>query len=240
MTPTTTKHGAVSDPLASSPELKHQTQHDATATDLDRKFRLLDLPVELQRLVIYHALNGPYDITLTYERISMLRSTFKVLGIPPTTLPLLLTSHHISDLTSKWHVSLFTGRLVLNSVFILVPLRRQSRFEYLRTHTRILHFSDSSVHPERWGRYFDSFGALRQIEIEFPMVKKLDVELPLDDVLGGREDQRLIGCLDRFMVSLLGGSGLKFLITARFALKEGFGDWSGVVVSGLLSVTLLE
>lgn len=209
------------------------SKYDTPIDGPDETFRLLDLPAELQSLVIRHALGGLYDITLNHERISMLRSIYRIVGISASTLPLLLTSHHIHNLTSPIRHTLFTGRLILNSVFILVPLRRQARFEWLRTHTRILHFSDSSVHPERWGRYFDTFEGLKTIEIEFPIVKKLDHAVKLDDVLGGKEDQRLVGCLDRFMISLLGGYGLEFWITARFALKEGLGDWDGVVVSNV-------
>lgn len=203
-------------------------------------FRLLDLPLELQRLVFYHYFGGPYDITLDNERLTMLRSRFHVLGVPP--LDLLLTSQHICTHAAPIRHSLFTGRLVLNSVFILVPLRRQERFQWLRDNTRILHFSDSSVHPERWGRYFGVLQGLRRLEIVFPSVIKLGTTNRLsafddwgaEDVMDGRGevDEWLIGSLDKFRLTLvdqLREGMLEVVVTQRYDLKRGTGEEEIVV-----------
>lgn len=189
------------------PQTASQTS-DRTPTPIFRpnEFRLLDLPVELQRLVIYHYFGGPYDITLENERLTMLRSRFHVLGMPRSEL--CRVSKHIHSHAAPMRPALFTGRLILNSVFILVPLRRQDRFQWLRDHTRILHFSDSSMHPERWARYFDGLAALQKLEIAFPWPIKLeDLDekgLAVKDLISGRGDAMLVGALDAFRLTLVG------------------------------------
>jgi len=198
-----------------------------------QRFALLDLPLELQRLVFYQYFGGFYDITLEHERLSMLRSRFHVLGIPP--LDLVLTSKYIHAHAAPIRHSLFTGRLILNSVFILVPLRRQERFLWLREHTRILHFSDSSVHPERWSTYFGALQSLGRLEIVFPSVirPRLKRATPsrrskisawsVEDVLSGKKevDEWLIGTLDEFRLTLLNQlreGHLEVVVTQRYGL----------------------
>ena len=209
-------------------------------------FPLLDLPLELQRHVLYHALGGPagYDITLEYERLTMLRSRFHILGIPSVNL--LLASKHIFNLAHPLRQAQFTGRLILNSVFILVPLRRQDRFQWLRNHTKILHFSDSSVHPERWSRYFDSFANLQRLEIDFAVVKKLEFvpnadgdgqglreAMTLERVLQRKEDEALLASLDSFRIALveqLRSGKLDVVVKQMYALP-GEAEKGTIVVS---------
>lgn len=195
-----------------------------------RTFRLLDLPIELQRLVFFHYFGGEYDITLDYERITMLRTRFHIHGQPP--INLLLVNKYINDHTAAMRKSLFSGRLVLNSVFILIPLQRQERFQWLRDHTRILHFTDSSVRPERWARYFESFKGLRRLEIDFPMVKKLEREggLDLEDVMNGKEDDLLLSSLDEFRMALveqLRDGRVEVVVKQRYSLCEASASSSG-------------
>ncbi|KAK5089370.1 hypothetical protein LTR70_007082 [Exophiala xenobiotica] len=206
-------------------------------------FPLLSLPLELQRLILTHALGGPhgYNITLENERLTMLRSRFHVYGLPP--ISLLLVSRHLHTHAAPIRAALFTGRLILNSVFILVPLRRQERFAWLREHTRILHFSDSSVHPERWGRYFGVLGGLRRLEIVFGGVVRVGRDKDagvgvgvgvgfagqgwsVQRVMGGgREvDEWLVGSLDGFRLALvdqLREGRLEVVVTQRYDLKGG-------------------
>jgi len=209
-----------------------KTISSAMSNYLKTRFRLLDLPVELQRLVFFHYFGGWYDITLEYERLTMLRSRFHVKGVPPHDL--LLVSKHVYEHAAPLRRSLFTGRLILHSVFILVTLRRSERFAWLKDNARILHFSDSSVHPERWSRYYGCFPDLRRLEIDFPMVKKLGVPVDLTKILDGTEDDMLIASMDAFQLSLvdqLREGRIEVILSQRFSLKEGLEDWRGVVVS---------
>lgn len=179
-------------------------------------FRLLDLPLEIQRLIVFHCLGGvDYDITVECERLTMLRSRYLIIGYP---LPgLLYVSRHLYDLTAEIRHQMFSGRLVLNSVFTLIPLKRQARFEWLRHHTRFLHFSDSSINPERWSTYFDCFRNMKRLEVHFPNSKKIS---PLsrtglhsdedtnnvrsaEEVLNGAYDEAMVSSLDKFKLALL-------------------------------------
>lgn len=195
------------------------------------RFPLLDLPIELQRLVYFHYFGGYYDITLEYERLTMLRSRFHVNGIPA--YDLLLVSKHVCEHAGPLRLSLFTGRLILHSVFILVTIRRSERFVWLKDHTRILHFSDSSVHPERWSGYYSSFQALRRLEIDFPRIKRLEYG-DLDRIMNGMEDDMLIASMDAFQLSLVDQTRegkIEVILSQRFALKDGVEGWQGIVVS---------
>lgn len=196
-------------------------------------FPLLDLPVELQRLIYYHYFGGSYDITVDYERLTMLRSKFHILGVPSTDL--LRVSKHVYEHAAGARRDAFSGRLILNSVFILVPLRKQPRFEWLRLNTTILHFSDSSVHPERWSRYWDSFSSLKRLEICFPKIKEPDCVVELGDVLAGKVDEQLVASLDVFRMSLvdqLREDRLEVVVRQKFCAKkeEGMALWDGLVV----------
>lgn len=195
------------------------------------RFRLLDLPVELQRLIFLHYFDGRYDITLEYERLTMLRSRFHVRGVPPCDL--LLVSKHVHKHAAPLRQSLFTGRLILHSVFILVTLRRSDRFNWIKAHTRILHFSDSSVHPERWNRYYICFPELQRLEIDFPTVKRLEA-VNLDEILNGKEDDLLVASMDAFQLSLvdqLREQRIEVILSQRYCLKDGLEGWRGTVVS---------
>lgn len=212
------------------------------AMDSKAHFPLLDLPVELQRLVFYHYFGGSYDITVDSERLTMLRSKFHVIGVPSTNL--LCVSKHVHRHAASVRRDTFSGRLILNSVFILIPLGKQVRFEWLRENTTILHFSDSSVHPERWSRYWDSFCRLRRLEICFPKIKEVGMGLDreedgtarLEDVLAGKLDQVLLGSLDVFRMSLvdqLRDDRLEVMVRQKFCAKRRDGEqpsWDGLVV----------
>lgn len=207
----------------------------------EAQFALLDLPVELQRLVFYHYFGGSYDITVDSERLTMLRSKFHVIGVPSTAL--LRVSKHVHRHAASVRRDTFSGRLILNSVFILIPLGKQPRFEWLRDNTTILHFSDSSVHPERWSRYWDSFTSLKRLEICFPKIKEVDCAGRLDDVLSGKVDEALLESLDVFRMSLvdqLREDRLEVVVRQKFCAKSGEQEplWEGLVVS--LSVFLLR
>lgn len=213
------------------------------------QFPLLDLPVELQRLVFYHYFGGTYDITVDSERLTMLRSKFHVLGMPSTAL--LRVSKHVNRHATSVRRDSFSGRLILNSVFILIPLGKQSRFEWLRENTTILHFSDSSVHPERWSRYWDSFCSLRRLEICFPKVKEVECGggdgvgggtnaprgIGLAEILDGKVDDVLLGSLDLFrmcLVNQLREDKLEVVVRQKFCAKGRDGEmpaWDGLVVS---------
>lgn len=205
-----------------------------TGEEVQLRFPLLDLPVELQRLIFYHYFGGSYDITVDYERLTMLRSKFHILGVPSSAL--LRVSKHVHDHAASVRRDTFSGRLILNSVFILIPLRKQARFEWLRANTRILHFSDSSVNPERWSRYWDSFTALKRLEICFPGIKEVESAVSLEDILSGKQDAALVGSLDVFRISLvdqLREAKLEVVVRQKFCAKseENRALWDGLVVS---------
>lgn len=198
------------------------------------QFPLLDLPIEIQRLIFYHYLGGSYDITLEHERLTMLRSRFSITGIP--SYDLLLTCKHFYEHAGPMRRSLFTGSLILHSVFILVPLKRQDRFRWLRENVQCLHFSDSSVHPERWSTYYESFRNLRRLEIDFPLVRKLLSSatsgqgdgggIKLEDVLEGKEDTLLSTSLDELQMSLLASLStgrLEVFVTQKYNIPPGLG-----------------
>lgn len=195
-------------------------------------FRLLDLPAEIQRL-IYAQYYGSWEVTLEYERLTMLRSRFHMTGVPP--IDLLLTAHVVSDVARPMRWQCFSGRLILNSVFILVPLRRQERFAWLRDNVRTLHFSDSSVHPERWNRYYDSFVNLKRLEIEFPRIIELECAT-LTDLMQGRQDEILVESLDTFRLALVEQSQagtMEVVVGQRYTCRPGvLNRWSGILVSG--------
>lgn len=203
--------GSLTSPLKFTP-----VEPDLILPVWSEPFRLLDLPLEMQRLIISHCLGGvDYDITVECERLTMLRSRYLIIGYP---LPgLLYVCRHLSNLTSEIRHQLFSGRLVLNSVFTLIPLKRQARFEWLRCHTRFLHFSDSSINPERWSTYFDCFKHMQRLEVHFPNSKSLSPVPPTDlrkdkypdllrstrEVLDGAYDEIMISSLDKFKLALL-------------------------------------
>lgn len=193
-------------------------------------FRLLDLPVEIQRMV-FEQYFGSWDVTLDYERLTMLRSKFLIKGVPP--VDLLLVSRSVYHECKDIRLSTFNGRLNLNSVFILVPLRRKERFDWLRQNVRILHFSDASVHPERWNRYYDNFPTLQRLEIEFPYVRGLDHRCAvLSDVLDGRHDDVLLESLDSFRLALVDqlSETLRVWVSQKYCLQEMVGGWKGILV----------
>lgn len=201
-------------------------------------FRLMSLPLEIRRLVYEHYC-GSWEVTLDYERLTMLRSKFNVLGVPP--LDLLLASKTLYHEARDIRLHTFNGRLNLNSVFILVPLRKKDRFDWLRRNVRTLHFSDSSVHPERWNRYYDNFPNLQRLEIEFPHVIGLDGRCgKLDEVLQGRHDGLLLQSLDMFRLALVDqlSEMVQVIVSQRYCLKEAVGGWKGNLVSFLVVVFL--
>lgn len=217
------------------------------------QFPLLDLPIEIQRLIFYHYIGGAYNITLEHERLTMLRSRFSITGIPA--YDLLLTCKHFYEHAAPMRKTLFTGSLILHSVFILVPLKRQDRFKWLRENVQCLHFSDSSVHPERWSTYYESFTNLRRLEIDFPLVRKLSRQpnsdsgkcesfVKLEDVLEGKEDDLLSTSLDQLQMSLLASlsSGrLEVFLTQKYTVppRSGLATMSAVQNGNVVSLVSL-
>ncbi|KAK5075392.1 hypothetical protein LTS08_001540 [Lithohypha guttulata] len=229
-----------------------ESHQNNNSTKPPSHFPIVDLPLELQRLIFYHYLGGPYDITLENKRINMLCSRFLIFGIPSNAL--LLTCRHFNDHAGPMRKALFTGRLVLHSVFILVDLNRRERFEWLRKNIQCLHFSDSSVHPERWSRYFDSLTSLRRLEINFPIVKRLRVpascvggdEEPavrVEDLLMGREDALLLANLDPFQMALvesLSSRRLEVVVTQKYACGRKTSDTAREVNQNQDGVIVVE
>lgn len=238
-------HPRRSEVLEESDLLRGLTLHESAISSNDRvrvrnnipsrPFRLLALPLEIQNLIYTHYF-GRWSVTLDYERYSMLRSRLEVRDVP--SMKILRVSRHVSRTADEIRMRCFTGRLFLNSVFVLVSLRKKTGFEWLKRHVRILHFSDSSVRPERWYRYYESFVGLERLEIDFPRLIKIGAEadcLDLESVLSGeRDDVLLTANLEDFRTSLIGelGRSLMVVISQTYCLNEllmGEG-WRGVLV----------